>query len=168
MKMRRRDQPSRMQTQVPERAWNPLILMSIPRWITQMIYHQPPRIIQIRTTMPKPHRRPQLSRAMVLENSALPLNHHQSRRLQLRSQRYLKNSTLLPKDESLCKLRPLIGIENLPLAPLRNRRQCAPGENGNANGSVNEKESEKENENENESSGNPLRDRKWRPEHGKS
>lgn len=138
--------------------------MSIPRWIAQMIYHQPPRIIQMRTTMPKPHRKHQLSRATVLENSALPLNRHQSRRLRLRSLRYLKSSTLLLKDESLCKLKPLIGTENLPPAPLRNRPQCAPGESGNANGSVNEKESESESE----SSGTPLRDRNRRLEHGKS
>jgi hypothetical protein len=119
--------------------------------------------------MLKPHRKPQLSRATVLESLALPLNRHQSRRLRPRSPRYLRNSTLLLKDESLCRLRPLIGIENLPPAPLRNHHQCAPGENGsvNANGSVNERE-ESENENVNESSGTLLRDRKWRLEHGKS
>lgn len=120
--------------------------------------------------MLKLHRKPRLSQATVLESLALPSNRHQSRRLRLRSQRYLKSSTLLLKDESLCKPRPLIGIENLLLAPLRNRHQCAPGESGsvNANGSVNEKESESENENENESSGIPLRAQKWHLEHGKS
>lgn len=118
--------------------------------------------------MPKLHRKHQLSQAAVLENSALPLNRHQSRRLRLRSRRYLKNSTLLPKDEKLCKLKLLIGIENLPLAPLRNRRQCALGESGNANGSENGSENEKEKESENESSGLPLKDRKWRLGHGRS
>lgn len=145
-----------MQTQVSGRAWNPLIPMSMPRWIAQMIYHQPPQVIQIRITMPKLHRKPQPSRATVPENSALPSNPHQNRRLRLRSQRYLKNSMLPLKDASLYKPKPLIGIENLPPARLRNRRQCAPGESENANGSVNEREIESESE----SSGIPLRDRK--------
>lgn len=114
--------------------------------------------------MPKLHRKPQLSQAAALENLALPLNRRQSRRLRLRSQRYLKNSTLLLKGENLCKPKPLIGIENLPQVPLRNRRQCAPGESGSANGSANEKE----NENENESLGTPLKGRKWPLGHERS
>lgn len=108
--------------------------------------------------MLKFHRKPLLSRAAVPENSALPLNRHRSRRLRLQSQRFLKSSTLLLRDESLCKLNHLTGIENPPLAPLRNRRQCAPDE------SVNEKGSESENEN----TDPPLTDRKWRPKHERS
>lgn len=126
------------------------------------MYHQPPLVIQM-AIMAKLHHKPQLSQAVVLENSASPLNRHQSPHQQLQSQRYLKNSTLLLKDESLCKLKLLIGIESLPPAPLLSRRRCGPGESGSANESANEKEKE----NENESLGTPLKGRKWRLEHGR-